>query len=124
MRDLGQCVRRYLDQCLVDLGRCVHYLNQCVRYLGQCVRYLDQCLVDLGRCVRYLDHWLDQAELLLRAFTERYLKRGDWKSREHLVEHLDASWREYNERFAHPIAWSWTRRHLRRWAARHAPRLC
>src|SRR5262249_26273220 len=65
--------------------------------------------------------WLDQAELLLRAFAERYLKRGDWKSREHFVEHLDASWREYNERFAHPIAWSWTRRHLRQWAARHAP---
>jgi hypothetical protein len=68
--------------------------------------------------------WLDQAELLLRAFSERYLKRGDWKSRQHLVEHLDASWREYNERFAHPITWSWTRRHLRQWAARHVPGLC
>jgi hypothetical protein len=67
--------------------------------------------------------WLDQAELLLRAFTERYLKRGDWKSRQHLVEHLDASWHEYNERFAQPIAWSWTRRDLRQWAARHAPGL-
>ena len=63
--------------------------------------------------------WLDQAELLLRAFSERYLKRGDWKSRQHLVEHLDASWREYNALFAHPIAWSWTRRDLRQWAARH-----
>jgi len=38
--------------------------------------------------------WLDQAELLLRAFSERYLKRGDWSSRQHLAEHLDASWRE------------------------------
>jgi len=68
--------------------------------------------------------WLDQAELLLRAFSERYLKRGDWKSRLHLVEHLDASWREYNERFARPIAWTWTRRDLRQWAARHVPGLC
>jgi hypothetical protein len=67
--------------------------------------------------------WLDQAELLLRAFSERYLKRGDWRSRQHLVEHLDASWREYNDRFAHPIAWAWTRRDLREWAARHAPGL-
>lgn len=67
--------------------------------------------------------WLDQAELLLRAFGERYLKRGDWKSRQHMVEHLDASWREYNERFAHPIAWSWTRRDLRQWAARQVPGL-
>ncbi|WP_437761050.1 IS630 family transposase [Sorangium sp. So ce1389] len=68
--------------------------------------------------------WLNQAELLLRAFTERYLKRGGWKSRQQLIEHLDASWREYNERFAHPITWSWTRPKLRRWAARYAPRLC
>jgi hypothetical protein len=67
--------------------------------------------------------WLDQAELLLRAFSERYLKRGDWKSRQHLVEHLDASWPEYNERFARPIVWSWTRRDLHQWVARHAPGL-
>jgi len=62
--------------------------------------------------------WLDQAELLLRGFNERYLKRGDWRSRQHMVEHIDASWREYNEFFAHPIAWSWTRQKLRQWAAR------
>lgn len=64
--------------------------------------------------------WLNQAELLLRAFTERYLKRGDWGSREHLTEHLDASWHEYNERFAHPIMWSWTRQKMRQWVERHA----
>ncbi len=65
--------------------------------------------------------WLDQAELLLRAFSERYLKRGDWKSRQHLVEHLDASWREYNELFACPITWTWTRARMHRWVAQHAP---
>ena len=64
--------------------------------------------------------WLNQAELLLRAFGERYLKRGDWKSRECLIAHLDASWREYNERFAHPIKWSWTRSKMRQWVERHA----
>jgi hypothetical protein len=64
--------------------------------------------------------WLNQAELLLRAFSERYLKRGDWKTRQQLIEHLDASWQEYNERFAHPIAWSWTRPKMRRWVERHA----
>jgi hypothetical protein len=68
--------------------------------------------------------WLNQAELLLRAFSERYLKRGDWKSRQQLIEHLDASWPEYNERFAHPITWSWTRQKMRRWVARRAPGLC
>lgn len=68
--------------------------------------------------------WLNQAELLLRAFSERYLKRGSWKSRQLMIEHLDASWREYNERFAHPIAWSWTRTKMRRWVARQVPGLC
>lgn len=65
--------------------------------------------------------WLNQAELLLRAFSERYLKRGDWKSRQQLVEHLDASWQEYNALFACPITWSWTRPKMHRWVARHAP---
>jgi transposase len=64
--------------------------------------------------------WLNQAELLLRAFSERYLKRGDWESREHLIEHLGASWREYNQRFARPITWSWTRPKMRRWVEQHA----
>jgi hypothetical protein len=65
--------------------------------------------------------WLNQAELLLRAFSERYLKRGDWKNRTQFIEHLDASWREYNEFYAHPITWSWTRQKMREWVARHAP---
>jgi hypothetical protein len=65
--------------------------------------------------------WLNQAELLLRAFGERYLKRGEWKSRQQLVEHLDASWPEYNELFACPITWTWTRPKMHRWVARHAP---
>jgi hypothetical protein len=68
--------------------------------------------------------WLNQAELLLRAFSERYLKRGEWRSRQQLIEHLDASWREYNERFARPVTWSWTRQKMRHWAAQHASRLC
>lgn len=68
--------------------------------------------------------WLNQAELLLRAFGERYLKRGEWNSRQQLIEHLDASWREYDQRFAHPITWSWTRPKMRQWVAQHAHRIC
>ncbi|WP_437774748.1 transposase [Sorangium sp. So ce1097] len=64
--------------------------------------------------------WLNQAELLLRAFGERYLKRGSWNSRQQLVEHLDASWREYDQLYAHPFRWSWTRQNMHRWVARHA----
>lgn len=67
--------------------------------------------------------WLNQGELLLRAFSARYLARGDWSSRVHLVEHLEASWREYNRLYAHPFTWSWTRRDLRAWLSRQEERL-
>jgi len=63
--------------------------------------------------------WLDQAELLLRAFRERYLTRGDWPSRDALIEHLGASWPEYNRFFAHPFKWSWTREKMDEWISRH-----
>ena len=62
--------------------------------------------------------WLNQGELLLRAFSERYLKRGSWESRQALVNHLNKGCREYNHRFAHPFTWSWTRRDMRKWVAR------
>ena len=68
--------------------------------------------------------WLNQAELLLRAFSERYLNRGSWHSRQQMLEHLDTSWREYNELFAHPFTWSWTRQQMHQWAARQAAGLC
>jgi hypothetical protein len=64
--------------------------------------------------------WLNQAELLLRAFTEHYLKRGAWDSRCALQTHLHASWSEYNDLLAHPFKWSWTRRNMRDWVSSHA----
>lgn len=60
--------------------------------------------------------WLNQAELLLRAFSDKYIDRFDADSRQHLTDHLNASWSEYNQRFAHPFQWSWTRRHMHAWA--------
>jgi len=60
--------------------------------------------------------WLDQAELLLRAFSERYLKHGNWESRQYLIDHLEAGWREYDRLYAHPFSWSWTRRDLNQMA--------
>lgn len=59
--------------------------------------------------------WLNQAELLLGAFSARYLKRGSWDSRQAMMDHLEGSWMEYNELFAHPFAWSWTRLDFRQW---------
>jgi transposase len=62
--------------------------------------------------------WLNQAELLLRAFDAHYLKRGEWSSRQALIEHLLVSYPEYNQQFAHPFNWLWTRRDLDKWIAR------
>ena len=68
--------------------------------------------------------WLNQAELLLKSFDVRYLHRGDWPSRQHLIDHLDASTPEYNHLWAHPINWTWTRRNLHDWAEKKSAGLC
>ena len=60
--------------------------------------------------------WLNQAELLLKSFALRYLPRGNWTSRQHLIDHLYVSTPEYHRVWANPIPWSWTRRDLRSWA--------
>jgi hypothetical protein len=59
--------------------------------------------------------WLNQAELLLRGFSSHYLDRGDWSSQEQMIDHLNASWPEYNRLFAHPVSWSWTRNDMHKW---------
>lgn len=65
--------------------------------------------------------WLDQAELLIRAFGYHYLKRGSWASREELIEHVLVSAPEYNRRYAHPFEWTWTNQKMRQWFAKHVP---
>ena len=60
--------------------------------------------------------WLNQAEILLKSFEVRYLQRGNWTSRQHLIDHLYDSTPEYNRLWAQPINWSWTRRNLHNWA--------
>jgi len=68
--------------------------------------------------------WLNQAEILLKCFEVRYLQRGNWASRQHLIDHLYASIPEYNQLWAQPINWSWTRRNLREWAEKKSTGLC
>jgi len=68
--------------------------------------------------------WLNQAEILLKCFEIRYLQRGNWTSRQHLIEHLHDSTPEYNRLWAQPINWSWTRRDLRNWAEKKSTGLC
>jgi hypothetical protein len=68
--------------------------------------------------------WLNQAELLLRAFTDKYLKHFEAASRQHLIEHINGSWPEYNRWFAHPFNWSWTRRQMHDWASEKQISIC
>jgi len=65
--------------------------------------------------------WLNQAELLNRAFRHRYLRRGSWASRQEVIEHVALSWPEYNRLYAHPFEWTWTNQQMRRWFAEHTP---
>jgi hypothetical protein len=65
--------------------------------------------------------WLDQAELLIHAFGDRYLKRGSWDDREEFIQHVMGSWPEYNDLYAHPFEWTWTNQKMRRWFAEHQP---
>lgn len=59
--------------------------------------------------------WLNQAESLLEAFSERYLLRGDWSSRELMIQHILASRLAYNQHYAHPFAWHWSIRDFQYW---------
>lgn len=63
--------------------------------------------------------WLDQAELLIRAYGPRYLKRRSWASRDDVIAQVAASWPEYNRLYAHPFEWTWTNQRMRRWFAEH-----
>lgn len=59
--------------------------------------------------------WLNQAESLLEAFEERYLLRGSWNSRTLMLTHLLNSCDDYNQRFALPFAWEWSRHAFLYW---------
>lgn len=60
--------------------------------------------------------WLHPAELLVRAFSDKSLDRFDCRSRHELINPLNASGPEDTRSFAHPLSWSWTRRHMYEWA--------
>jgi len=59
--------------------------------------------------------WLNQAEALLEAFSERYLTRGSWSSRVKMIRHILASTQDYNHHFAHPFEWNWSGRDFLYW---------
>jgi hypothetical protein len=59
--------------------------------------------------------WLNQAEALLEAFSDRYLTRGSWANRPAMIHHIAASTQDYNRHFAHPFKWQWSCRDFRYW---------
>jgi hypothetical protein len=59
--------------------------------------------------------WLNQAESLLEAFTERYLLRGNWSSQFQMIRHILDSQVDYNQHFMHPFHWEWSCRDFRYW---------
>jgi len=59
--------------------------------------------------------WLNQAESLLEAFSERYLLRGSWDCRDQMIQHMRDSQSDYNQHFAHPFQWRWSCRQFRYW---------
>lgn len=59
--------------------------------------------------------WLNQAESLLQAFSQRYLRRGSWGSRALMLQHISDSRVDYNQHFAHPFAWEWSGRDFKYW---------
>jgi hypothetical protein len=59
--------------------------------------------------------WLNQAESLLEAFTERYLVRGSWSSQPQMIQHILDSHVDYNQHFQHPFNWEWSCRDFMYW---------
>ena len=78
------------------------------------------CLAELAPRVQVLltpadASWLNQAELLLEAFSARYLQRGGWATRRAMIDHILKSRVEYNAYFAHPFAWHWSVQQFQFW---------
>ena len=63
--------------------------------------------------------WLNEAELLNRAFAPRYLRRGSWDDRQEFIDHVLASAPEYNRFYAHPFEWTWTNPKMQKWYDNH-----
>jgi transposase len=59
--------------------------------------------------------WVNQAELALSAFSRRYLRDRVSESRLELVAHIDRALEEYDQLYAHPFTWSFTRYAMHQW---------
>lgn len=62
--------------------------------------------------------WLNQAELALSAFSRRYLQHRVSTSRTELMAHLYRALDEYNQMYACPFDWLFTRHAMHQWYCR------
>ncbi len=62
--------------------------------------------------------WLNQAEIGLNCYSTRYLRGKVWKARNEFAPHIRRSTRDYNEAFAHPFNWTFTRKRFHEWRFR------
>jgi hypothetical protein len=99
---------------LIHDGGASHIAGETADYLNGCAGWWRPRLTPAHAS------WLNQAEMLIRAFRGRYLKRGSWTTPEELLGHVLASWPEYNRRYAHPFNWTWTNDQMRKWFAEHS----
>jgi hypothetical protein len=99
---------------LLHDGGASHIAGETGDYLGGCAGWWRPRLTPAHAS------WLNQAEMLIKAFRGRYLKRGSWGTREEMLGHVLASWPEYNRRYAHPFRWTWSNDQMRRWFTEHA----
>ena len=59
--------------------------------------------------------WLNQAEIGLGNFSKYYLNGRVWKSKDDFPPHVETSTQHYNQTFAHPFDWSFTRNRFHEW---------
>ena len=114
LRDFRARHRRLKGAFLIHDGGASHIAQATADYLKGCAGWWCPRLTPAHAS------WLNQAEMLVRAFGGRYLRRGSWATREGFIEHVMASWLEYNRRYAHPFDWTWTNDRMRKWFAEHA----
>jgi DDE superfamily endonuclease len=100
---------------LIQDGDPSHTAGDTQRYCSGCRDWWRPCFTPVHAS------WLNQAELLIRAFGHRYLKRGSWVCRGELVGHVLASVPEYNQLYSHPFEWTWTNQKMRQWFVKHSP---
>jgi hypothetical protein len=113
LRDFRRRHRRLKGVFLIHDGGASHIAQATADYVASCGGWWRPRLTPAHAS------WLNQAELLVKAFGGRYWKRGSWATRGEFIDHVLASWPEYNRRYAHPFKWTWTNDRMRKWFAEH-----